>query len=288
MIGPLALAASVLLTLGDPGAQLLAPRETVFPFDDERRLLRGDHGAGKLWRSHRLPTDGAAVPLIVFVHGIVFDGRKHHWLTDDPSGPWDARPILERLVDDGVVAPLVAAVPSQTRDATDPTRLFLDFDFDAFVDAVDAQLAPEQRVDRRRVIVVGHSAAACDPRAAAFAALGAKRVRLRALFAIDGCLSVESAELLATTSGADQVVVAYETWAWERSFDAFVQAWNAARATSLAPGSHVLEVADFPSENLHLEIVGRTLEKWLPSLLPPAPPPALELPLSIAVLDGAF
>src|SRR5439155_1057137 len=130
------------------------------------------------------------------------------------------------LVDAGAVPPLVVAGPSQTRDGDDPTKLFVSLDLDAFVDAVGATLAPLQRVDRSRVVVVGHSAGSCHPHSAAYAALDAKRFHLRALFAIDGCLSRESGELLAATHDADAVIATYETWAWERDFDAFTLGWQ--------------------------------------------------------------
>jgi len=269
-LGPLALAASVLLTLADPDARLVAPREIVFPFMDDVYLREGEHEGGKLWKSSGIAI-GESVPLIVFVHGITYDGLPHHWLTRDPSGPWDARPFLQAMVDEGRVPPLVVAVPSQTRDHDDPTKLFLGLDLDAFVDAVDAQLAPDNAVDRSRVVVVGHSAAACYPHAAAFAALDAKRFTVQALFAIDGCLSGESGELLATTRGARNVVATYETWAWERDFDGFLAGWQRGGGTRNDGTMHVVEQMDFYSENLHLEIVERTLEKWLPLVLPATP-----------------
>lgn len=266
VIGPLAYLASVLVTLADPRGIALVPRELEFPFDDARRLNAGEVRAGKVWRSRRLPSDGSAVPLVVFVHGIIFDGLRHHWLTRDPAGPWDAHPFLEDLVATGHVAPLVAAVPSQTRDATDPGKLFPELDFDAFVDAVDATLAPLQRVDRTRIVVFGHSAAACDPASGAFAVTRAKSFTVRALIAVDGCMLPSSARFLATMQSAREVIVTYQDVGWpERPFDGFRAAWT----SSLAPGTRVLERREPKSENPHLALVEETARRVLPRVLPP-------------------
>lgn len=270
MIGPLATAASVLLTLSDPHARLVEPREIVFPFEDETLLRPGEHDGGMLWKARGLSSDGRAVPLVVFIHGMTWDGRMHHWLTDDAWSPLgDARPLMQSLVDAGAIPPLVVAAPSQTRDGEDPTKLFLSLDFDAFVDAVDGALAPSQRVDRSRIVVVGHSAGSCYPHAAAYSVLDAKSFRPRALFAIDGCLSRESGELLASTHAADAVIATYETWAWPRDFDNFVFGWQKGGGTRNDGTMHVLERIDFPSDDLHLEVLHETLRKWLPIVLPP-------------------
>jgi hypothetical protein len=285
-LGPLALAASVLLTLGDPQARLVEPSDVVFPFHDETLLWPNEHDGGKLWRSRGLPTDGTAVPLVIFIHGITWDRRMHHWLSVDPRSPLgDARPLLASLVASGDVPPLVVAAPSQTRDGDDPTKIFVGLDFDDFVDAVDAALTPAQHVDRSRVVVVGHSAGSCYPHTAAYAALDAKRFRLRALFAIDGCLSHESGVTLASTHAADAIIATYETWAWERDFDGFVAGWQQGGGTRNDGTMHVMESMDFESDDLHMAVLHETLKKWLPIVLPnpersPVGPAAPSLPFA--------
>jgi len=268
VIGPLALVASLAFTLVE--RELPPPREVEFPFDDAKRLMPGETNGGKVWRSRGLPSNGAPVPLVVFVHGIIFDGQRHHWLAPDRNGPWDARPFMGDLVDSGAVPALAVAVPSQTRDATDPSKLFLGLDLDAFVAAVDGALAPHQRVDRGRVIVVGHSAAACDPNNAAFAALRTKTFTPRALLAIDGCMAMSNARLLAETTGARDVIVSYQDQVWtDRPFEAFAREWKRAVADSPA-GLRVLERLEPKSSNPHLGLVEQTLRTWLPRLLPTA------------------
>ncbi|MGZ3421350.1 MAG: alpha/beta hydrolase family protein [Polyangiales bacterium] len=252
--------------------------------------MPGESRAGKLWRSHGLPYDGGKVPLVVFVHGITFDGLRHHWLTEDPNGPWDARPFMESLVDEGRIAPLVVAVPSQTKDASDPAHLFEDIDFDAFVDVVDGALAPWQRVDRERVVIIGHSGAVCDPSNATFAALHTKKLTARALIAVDGCLAESNATLLASTTHVRDVIVTYQDQIWkERPFDEFRNAWDAALEKTWPRGLRVLERHELQSENAHLELVEVTARRWLPVILPPvdgvswtallqaAPPPTVSL-----------
>lgn len=270
MIGPLVVAASLIAAAVDRHGALFAPREVEFPFDDARRLLPTERRAGKLWRSRGLPYDGRPVPLVIFVHGIIFDGQRHHWLTPDRAGPWDARPFLDALVDEGEVAPLVAAVPSQTRDATDPGKLFVDLDFDAFVATVDDALAPWQRVDRERIVVVGHSASACDPRSGALRVMGAKSFRARALLALDGCLAPFGARALATTVGPHDVVVGYQDRVWpERPFAEFRATWAVALEHAWPKGERILERVVLESENAHLEIVEVEARRWLPIFLPP-------------------
>jgi hypothetical protein len=273
MLGPLTALACTVAALADPGGTALLSRESFFPFDDDERLAAGEKNAGKLWRSHGLPDDGAAVPLIVFVHGVIGDGQRHHWLTTDPAGPWDARPFLSDLVDRGEVEPLVAAVPSHTKDGSDPEHLFDDLDFDRFVSAVDATLAPFQRVDRGRVVVVGHSASACGTRGGAFRVLDAQTLRARALFALDGCLSRRDAEVLATAIHVDDLFVGYQSDVWlDRDFEAFRETWARLNGGAKATGSRVLERFSFvagETKNPHLEIVELAIRRWLPRVLPP-------------------
>lgn len=279
MLGPLTALVCTVAALADPGGTALLARESVFPFDDELRLSAGEKNGGKLWRSRGVDDDGAAVPLVIFVHGVIGDGQRHHWLTTDPAGPWDARPFLEDLVDRGEVAPLVAAVPSHTRDGSDPEHLFDDLDFDRFVAAVDATLAPFQRVDRGRVVVVGHSASACGTRGGAFRVLDAQTLRARALFALDGCLGRRDAEVLATAIHVDDLFVGYQSDVWiDRDFEAFRETWARLNGNTKASGTRVLERFTFlggETKNPHLEIVERALRRWLPRVLPAGAPRGL-------------
>ncbi len=268
MVDPLTIVASLAFTLANAQSAFV-PREVEFPFDDALRLAPGERDGGKVWRSRGLAYDGRAVPLVVFVHGIIFDGLRHHWLTVDPNGPWDARPFLSAMVDDGSVPPLVAAAPSQTRDATDPGKLFVGLDFDAFVDSVDLALAPYQRVDRTRIVVVGHSGSACEQSAGAFAALHSKH-SLRALFAVDGCLHIDGARALATAINIKDVIATYQQTVWpERPFAEFKSAWTSEVERTWPRGLRVLERFEPVSENAHLALVELTLRRWLPAVLPP-------------------
>lgn len=252
------------------------PREVEFPFDDDARLQPGQARGGKLWRSRGLPNDGAPVPLLIIVHGIIFDGQRHHWLSPDRAGPWDARPFMDDLVESGAVSPLVVAVPSQTRDATDPGKLFLGLDFDAFVGAVEQALSSHQRIDRGRIVIVGHSGSACDPNNAAFAALGAKTFEPRALVAIDGCMAEANGALLASTTAARDVIVTYQQQLWsERPFRAFRAAFDSALERTWPRGLRIVERHELLSDNAHLALVEHTLRRWLPSILPPPRRPSL-------------
>lgn len=268
--GPLTCALSLLLGASDVYVPWAVPREVEFPFDDERLLLPGQTHGGKLFRTHGLPVDGSAVPLVVFVHGMTIDQALHHWLAPDPNGPWDARAFMGALVDEGKVAPHVVAAPSQTLDADNPEKLFVGLDLDAFVNAVDLALAPVQRVDRSKVFVLGNSAGACYPGAASFQATETTTFKPFALFAVDGCMGKEGGELLAKTTNVLNVIVTYQDWAWtERSFDEFRWAWSANVAAGEKVGLRILERHGFQSENLHLELVEFTMRRFMPKLLPP-------------------
>lgn len=263
--------ATLCFALVDGAGTLLAPREIEFPFDDDKRLAPGESRGGKLWRSHGLPDDGSPVPIVIFVHGQLQDGLKHHWLTVDPSGPWDARPFMEELVDTGQVPPLVVAAPSQNNaDAYDPSKVFEGLDFDAFLDAIDQALAPMQRVDRARVIVIGHSASACVHGNGAMNVVNAKTFVARALIAVDGCLAPDNATLLASSDSVRDVIVSYQDQVWnERSFSEFRERWDQTVQTSWPHGLRIVERTVFEkAENAHLELVELTIRRWLPVLLP--------------------
>ncbi len=274
MFGPLTCALSVLLAATDAYAPMVVPREVEFPFDDEHLLRPKEINGGKLFRTHGLPRDGSAVPLVIFIHGMTMDGALHHWLSTDPLGPFDARVFMDDLVDQGLVQPHVVAAPSQTLDADNPEKLFVGLDFDGFVKAAEAALGPVQKVDRNRIIVIGNSAGACYPGAASFQALNAKSFRPLGLFAVDGCMSKEGGELLARAPNVENVVVVYQDVAWERPFGEFRNAWTANLEPSStfkkATGLRVLEKHVFPSDNLHVELVEFSVRRWLPKLLAPS------------------
>jgi hypothetical protein len=281
---PLAvLAAALALCAIDPEGERFASTEIYFPFHDDVLLQPGEAFAGKLWRSPSLAYDGRAVPLVIMVHGITGDLQPYHWLRVDPLGPYDARDFVGELVRAGDVEPLVVATPSQTRGADVPENMFLGLDFDEFVDDVDRALAPFQRVDRARIVVVGHSASACYSRAASFASLDAKTFDPWALVAIEGCMSGGMGELLAETSGAKHVIVSYEPEDWERPIGEFYDGWRAGLDRAPLGAMRVLDKWSLPVMNSHLDIVEASMRKWLPLLLPASracePHPAIDLDL---------
>jgi hypothetical protein len=252
----------------DPDGARFAPREVYFPFHDDMLLQPWESLAGKLWRSRGLAYDGREVPLLILVHGITGDLQPYHWLRVDPLGPYDARVFVGDLVDEGLVAPLVVATPSQTRGADTPENMFLGLDFDDFVDAVDRALAPFQKVDRARIVVVGHSASACYSGASSFASLEAKSFHPYALIAVEGCMSGGMGELLAETHGARHVIVSYEPEDWERPIAEFYEGWKTGLERAPIGAMRVLDKWSLPVASAHLDIVEASLRRWLPRLLP--------------------
>lgn len=251
-------------------ASAYVSREIEFSFHDETLLLSGQTQSSKLWRSEGLNYDGSAVPLIIFMHGIIQDLKKYHWLNEDVSLlGYDARNFVSDVVNSHQVAPLVIAVPSQTADSGNPEGLFLKFDFDAFVEAVEHQLLPYQRVDRTHIIIVGHSAGACYQEDSAFASLQAKTFHPYALLAIEGCMSEASAEYLAKTLYAQHVIVSYVPEAWlDRPLQEFRSIWYKTLETHWPLGTRALERYGNSGVNAHLEIVEVVMRRWLPLLLP--------------------
>ena len=140
-----------------------APRATgttiAFPYE-QRRLLHSRNGSGGLaYVTSGELERGAALPVVVFLHGMNADEQMHPWFSS-PSG--DLRAVVEPLVASGSVAPFILAAPTQTRFATGATVMWPRFDLADFLDATDRALDGLAHVDRGRVIVVGHSAAGCN------------------------------------------------------------------------------------------------------------------------------
>jgi poly(3-hydroxybutyrate) depolymerase len=262
---PFLVAATIVAGTSVAGRAAAASRSVVFPFEDERYL----QPATKTTPAEKngglaFVTDGATTaPLIVFLHGTNERGPLHRWF----GAPGiDLRPFFDGLVARKKIAEAIVAAPSQTRDAWTGSRLWADFDLDAFVAATDAALPTGIAVDRARVIVVGHSGAGCNATGGLLGRHGA--IEPIAIVAIDTCLDARFGALFGARAELAPVFVEWQP-TWSREPIAFEEAFAAALAER--PGRRgTITKTVLPGDDAHEAIVASSLARLLPGLIPPA------------------
>jgi hypothetical protein len=238
-------------------ADTAAGSTVVFPYL-QRRLLYSRNGDGGLAYVSSGATAGAALPVVVLLHGMNADELMHPWF-GPPYG--DLRPVLESLVTAGKVAPLVIAAPTHTRYATGASVMWPRFDLDGFLDATQAALGDTATLDRARVVVVGHSGAGCN-RSGGILAPSIVRAKPLALVDVDGCLDTAIGSALARASEAMPVYF-YWQHTWPRPI---------ASLESACPACKIEEISDLPSRpSPHDAILPEALRRVLPALLPREP-----------------
>ncbi len=199
-------------------------------------------------------TRGAELPVVVLLHGMNPDELVHPWF-GPPYG--DLRPALDALVTSGKVTPFVIAAPTHTRYATGATVMWPRFDLEDFLDATDAALGDSAKIDRARIVVVGHSAAGCNKTGGLFAD-SIQRSKPIALVDVDGCLDDNVISALTDASSTTKV-----RFFWQRSWTRPVHELETA-----CDACKVEEIADFGQASPHVAILPRALERALPALLP--------------------
>ena len=105
------------------------------------------------------------------------------------GGGRDLRPLAERLIQSRKVSQFVLAGPSHTKHAGLARTVWRGFDLALFVEDVARATEGRVRIDRKRVVFIGHSGAGCNPTgglASDFWSAG--NVLPLALVAIDPCL----------------------------------------------------------------------------------------------------
>jgi hypothetical protein len=244
--------------------QVAAPpaseQSVTFPFDDAALLEPGQHDGGLAFVPAVVPTR-APVPLVVFLHGNNEARALHPRLRD---GDDDLRVLARRLAG-RKVAPFVVAAPSHTRGADAAELLFPAFDLDRFVAATEGALAGRARVDRARIVVVGHSGGACNPTGGLVrAAVSPGAVRPMAYVASDGCMGSYVSDALENAAKTAKVRVFWQTWMWPRATDAFGKSFCAPRADARDVACQVLELTG-PDAHERALVVG--LDAVLPELL---------------------
>ncbi len=217
---------------------------------------------------------GQALPVLVFLHGNNAEGIKYRWMGGGSEG--DIRRIASELMEAGQVPPLVVAAPSSIDPytMTDAGASWPSFDLDLFLDKTAEALGTGASLDRGRVIVAAHSGAGCNIRGGLNAALHARTTPVLAGMSIDTCMLLDLAKELAHVRPTTHVIVSWQSQSWpEREFGAFKSVFlrEIKKAPPIAAG--VLRELDFEEPTVmspHDAIVGITLKRWLPKLLPVA------------------
>ncbi|WP_437675437.1 hypothetical protein [Sorangium sp. So ce131] len=222
---------------------------------------------------HRLAAADPArpLPVLVFLHGTNTAQIKHRWMGGGQEG--DVRQIAAQLMESGQIPPIVVAAPSAVLPAAAGVARtsWPAFDLGTFLDATAARLRGVATLDRTRVLVAAHSGGGCNTAGGIATALRVSPPAHAAL-AIDTCMDVELAPLLAQAAPATHVVVSWQTMTWaKRPLRDFALAFQrAAEAPPAAPG--VLRELEHlhPTEPMpHDAMVPLVLRRWLPPLLSP-------------------
>jgi len=236
-----------------PSAGASATGTTItFPYQ-QRRLLYSRNAAGGLAYVSTGAAGRGSLPVVVFLHGMNADEVVHPWFG---SAHGDLRTTVESLIAAGQLPPLVVAAPTHTRYATGATVMWPRFDLDDFLDATDAALGETAKVDRARVVVVGHSAAGCNP-SGGILAESVRRRRPLAVLDVDGCADERVAAALGETAAVTPVRVFWQR-SWARPFHEVEAACQACK---------VEEVDVQGAANPHLAILPEALRRALPALL---------------------
>jgi hypothetical protein len=215
-------------------------------------------------------TAGQSLPLIVFMYGLNRDRIPHRWMGGGNEG--DVRTIIGDLIDSGRVAPAIVAGPgSIEKEAVGFGSSFPTFDFDKFVALTEASLKGTATIDKRQIIVAGHSGAGCSKDGGIVAAARAK-TRPHAVISIDTCMSLALAKSLAEAHSSTHVFVTWQAATWDRPFKDFRSVFEKTRSEH-PEDSGVARVLDqLKAEGrAHDQTVPQTFVKLLPRLLPPTP-----------------
>jgi len=258
---------AALLAIGILGSSSRAEAgiSVTFAYEDDRYLFPGEREGGLV----HLPTKADAVrpiPLVVFLHGTNDKGPLHRWFG---GGPYqgvdvDLRTEIEGLINRGEIEPTAIAAPSQTKDAASGSHMWDDFDLEAFVAAADVALFDRARIDRKRVIVVGHSGAGCNAKGGLLGIADATMTNAPlSVVALDTCLDGAVGSKLASFAGRSSVSVYWQAHIWPRDIDGLRKVLEA------GGGSFSIEKSVVVGDDPHNAIVLEALPALLRRVLPP-------------------
>lgn len=213
-------------------------------------------------------------PMLVFVHGLNSEQIRYRWMGGGNEG--DVRRIMSGLMESGKIPPMIVAAPSSVvlDSVTNAVTSWPAFDLDRFVTRTRDALAGVATIDTSHIIVAGHSGGGCNAKGGMASAIAGKTPVYAAL-AIDTCMLPDFAEVLAGARSDLHVVVSWQTQSWaKRPFELFRSRFttsvkkNPPAAGFLRELEHVKVKEPMP----HDAMVGITLARWLPTLLPVASP----------------
>lgn len=263
-----AAALAALLSVSVGFAQRLEAKSLYFPHQDQHLLYQYQKNGG----AALLPNDVSPerpLPLVVFLHGTNPTAETHLWFG---GGGKDLRPVAQRLMDSGDVAPFVFAAPSQTKNAGLARKVWQGFDLNRFVDDVIQATSGQVTIDRQRVILAGHSGAGCNPNGGLATDFWSAGTPLPlALVAIDPCLDRTMGGAFARRPVDVPLLLWWQAAIWVREPVKFSAALG-----SNKPEARIDRVREVPptGPNPHEAILPIALESALRELLaaPPAPP----------------
>jgi len=223
---------------------------------------------------HRVVATDAARrrPLLVFIHGLNSERIRYRWMGGGNEG--DVRRIMSSLMEAGKIPPMIVAAPSSIvlDSVTNAVTSWPAFDLDRFVARTQDALAGVATIDTSRIIVAGHSGGGCNAQGGMASAIKAKNP-VHAALAIDTCMLSDFADVLASARSDMHVVVSWQTQSWaKRPFASFqAQFTSSVKKNPPAAGflrelEHVRTTEPMP----HDAMVGISLGRWLPVLLPVA------------------
>jgi len=200
----------------------VAAAETIhFPHQDARFLYPYQRNGG----AALVPDDATAeesLPLVVFLHGTNPTPELHLWFG---GGGRDLRPLARQLVRSKEVSPFVLAGPSQSKGAGLARTVWQAFDLTAFVEDVVQATATRVRIDRQRVVLVGHSGAGCNPSGGLAADFWTAGTPLPlALVAIDPCLDAKLGQAFARRPAGVPLWLSWQPALWVREPNEFAAA----------------------------------------------------------------
>jgi hypothetical protein len=223
-----------------------------------------------------LAASSQALPVLVFLHGNNAEAIKYRWMGGGNEG--DVRRIVAEMIEAGQIPPMIVAAPS----SIDPYTMsqagasWPSFDLDVFLDKTIERLSSVAVLDRGRVVVAAHSGGGCNIKGGLNTAMHAKGTPVLAGMSIDTCMFLDLAKELAHLRPTTHVIVSWQNLSWpERDFAGFKTVFTR-EVKKAPPMPGVLRELDFVQPNVpmaHDALVGITLRRWLPKLLPPADPP---------------
>ncbi|MDC0748158.1 hypothetical protein [Polyangium mundeleinium] len=209
-------------------------------------------------------------PLLVFIHGLNTERIKYRWMGGGNEG--DVRRIVAGLVEAGKIPPVIVAAPSSIVPSavTNAVTSWPAFDLDRFVDETGKALGGTASIDSSRILVAAHSGGGCNVRGGIATAIRGK-TKVHAALSIDTCMLPDMAKVLASGRSDMHVIVSWQTLSWaKRPFGDFRAVFTKGVAENPAASGFLRELEHVqPREPMpHDAMVGLTLGRWLPILLP--------------------